>query len=101
MKLVEITDIDPQTRNIRTNEIFSWDSMTDVFQLVGESKALNDIMVTRAWTPQDLKEELMYRQKVLDFLARNNITDYSAISTIIYEYSINSQKVLKKLKIIE
>jgi flagellar protein FlaI len=101
MKLVEITDIDPQTRNIRTNEIFSWDSMTDVFQLVGESKALNDIMVTRAWTPQDLKEELMYRQKVLDFLARNNITDYSAISTIIYEYSINAQKVLKKLKIIE
>jgi len=101
MKLVEITDIDPQTRNIRTNDIFSWDSMTDEFQLVGESKALNDIMITRAWTHQDLKEELKHRQKVLDFLARNNITDYYTISTIIYEYSINPQKVLKKLKITE
>jgi len=48
--MVEITDIDPQTRNIRTNDIFNWDSMTDTFQKVGESKAVNDIMVKRAWT---------------------------------------------------
>jgi flagellar protein FlaI len=99
-KLVEITDIDPQTRNIRTNDIFSWDSMTDTFQRVGESKALNDIMIQRALNPQEVKHELILRQKILDFLVRNNITEYNAISTIIYEYSINPEKVLKKLKII-
>jgi flagellar protein FlaI len=101
LKLVEITDIDPTTRNIRTNDIFSWDSMTDTFQRVGESKALNEIMLRRAWTIRDLKNELMYRQKILEFLARNNITDYHAVSTIIYEYSINPEKVLQKLKIIK
>jgi flagellar protein FlaI len=99
-KMVEITDIDPQTRNIRTNDIFSWDSMTDTFQRVGESKALNDIMIQRALNPQEVKHELILRQKILDFLVRNNITEYNAISTIIYEYSINPEKVLKKLKII-
>lgn len=101
LKLVEITDIDPQTRNIRTNDIFSWDAMSDTFQRVGESKALNEIMTKRAWTIQELKKELMYRQKVMEFLSRNNITEYGAVSTIIYEYSINPEKVLKKLKIIE
>jgi flagellar protein FlaI len=100
-KLVEITDIDPQTRNIRTNDIFSWESMTDRFQRVGESKALNDIMTTRAMNQKEIKRELIVRQKILDFLAMNNITEYNTISTIIYEYSINPEKVLKKLKIIE
>ncbi|MCL7413598.1 MAG: Flp pilus assembly complex ATPase component TadA [ANME-2 cluster archaeon] len=101
LKLVEITDIDPQTRNIRTNEIFSWDSMTDVFQRVGESKAIKEIMTTRAWTDKDVKRELMYREKIIDFLVRNNILDYNTVSTVIYEYSIDPEKVLKKLKIIE
>ena len=101
LKLVEITDIDPQTRNIRTNEIFSWDSMTDTFQRVGESKALNDIMTTRAWTEQDVKRELTHREKIIDFLVRNNILDYNTVSTVIYEYSIDPEKVLQKLKIIE
>jgi flagellar protein FlaI len=98
---VEITDIDPQTRNIRTNDIFSWESMTDRFQRVGESKALNDIMITRAMNQKEIKRELIVRQKILEFLAMNNITEYNTISTIIYEYSINPEKVLKKLKIIE
>ena len=101
MKLVEITDIDPHTRNIRTNEIFEWDSMTDTFQRVGESKALNEIMTKRAWTEKDLKKELVYREKIMDFLARNNILDYNTVSTVIYEYSIDPEKVLRKLKIIE
>ncbi len=100
-KLVEIIDIDPQTRNIRTNDIFNWDSMTDTFQKVSESKAINDIMVKRAWNTQEVHKELKYRKKVLDFLSRNNITDYEAVSTIIYEYSIDPEKVLKNLKILE
>jgi flagellar protein FlaI len=101
LKMVEITDIDPQTRNIRTNDIFNWDSMTDEYQQVGESKALNDIMIRRAWSPKDLKLELKYRQMVLEFLAVNKIVDYNTVSTIIYEYFMNPDKVLKKLKIIE
>ncbi|MDF1557500.1 MAG: ATPase, T2SS/T4P/T4SS family [ANME-2 cluster archaeon] len=100
-KIVEITDIDPQTRNIRTNDIFNWDSMSDTFQRVGESKALNEIMTKRAWSVQELKKELKHREKILDFFSRNNILDYNAVSTIIYEYSINPEKVLKKLKIAE
>ncbi|KAF5420129.1 MAG: flagellar protein FlaI, partial [Candidatus Methanocomedens sp.] len=100
-KMVEIIDIDPQSRNIRTNDIFNWDSMTDTFQKVGESKAVNDIMVKRAWNIQEVRRELKYREKVLEFLSRNHITDYEAVSTIIYEYSIDPEKVLNKLKIKE
>lgn len=99
MKLVEITDIDPTTRNIRTNDIFAWDALTDKFHCVGESKAMNEIMVRRGWSMAELKKELMNRQKILEFMVNNKITDFSAISTIIHDYQVTPEKVLKKLNI--
>ncbi len=99
MKLVEITDIDPTTRNIRTNDIFVWDPLTDKFMRVGESKALNEIMIRRGWNPGDLKNELVNRQKILEFMVSNKITDFNAISTIIHDYQLTPDKILKKLNI--
>ncbi len=99
MKLVEITDIDPTTRNIRTNDIFIWDPLTDKFLRVGESKALNEIMVRRGWNLLQLKKELSNRQKILEFMVNNKITDFHAISTIIHDYQSTPEKVLTKLNI--
>jgi flagellar protein FlaI len=99
MKLVEITDIDPTTRNIRTNDIFVWDPLTDRFHRVGESKALNDILVRRGWNNSDLKKELSNRQKILEFMVNNKITDFNAIATIIHDYQVTPDRVLKNLNI--
>jgi len=99
MKLVEITDIDPTTRNIRTNDIFVWDALTDKFNRVGESKALNEIMIRRGWNIGDMKKELFNRQKILEFMVNNKITDFNAIATIIHDYQVTPDKVLKKLMI--
>lgn len=99
MKLVEITDIDPATRNIRTNDIFAWDALTDKFHRVGESKAVNEIMIRRGWSTADLKRELINRQKILEFMINNKITDFNAISTIIHDYQVTPDKVLTKLGI--
>ncbi|MCX9028799.1 MAG: ATPase, T2SS/T4P/T4SS family [Candidatus Methanoperedens sp.] len=99
MKLVEITDIDPTTRNIRTNDIFVWDALTDKFNRVGESKALHEIMIRRGWNIGDLNKELMNRQKILEFMVNNKISDFNAIATIIHDYQVTPDKVLKKLLI--
>ncbi len=99
MKLVEITDIDPTTRNIRTNDIFAWDALTDKFHRVGESKALNEIMIRRGWSNSELKKELVNRQKILEFMVNNKITDFNAISTIIHDYQVSPEKIVKKLNI--
>jgi len=99
MKLVEITDIDPTTRNIRTNDIFTWDPLTDKFHRVGESKMLNEVMIRRGWNIGDLKRELSNRQEILEFMVNNKISDFNAIATIIHDYHVTPDKVLKKLNI--
>ncbi len=99
MKLVEITDIDPTTKNIRTNDIFVWDPLSDKFIRTGESKALNEIMIRRGWSLSELKKELMNRQKILEFMVNNKISDFNAISTIIHDYQATPEKILTKLNI--
>lgn len=99
MKIVEITDIDPTTKNIRTNDIFVWDALTDSFLRVGESKALNDIMIRRGWSTKDLEIELTNRQRILEYMVKNKITDFNSISSIIHNYQTTPDKVLKKLNI--
>ena len=101
MKLVEITDIDPTTRNIRTNDIFSWDALTDTFVRVGESKAMNDIMIRRGWNIQQLKKDISYREQILQFMVDNKITDFNAIFTMIHDYHSTPEKVIKQLKLDE
>ncbi len=98
-KIVEITDIDPVTKNIRTNDIFVWNPMNDVIERVGESKALKDIEARRGWTANELKAELVRRQKVLEYLIDNKINDFKAIATIIHAYESTPEKVVEKLGI--
>ncbi|MEA1870247.1 MAG: ATPase, T2SS/T4P/T4SS family [Euryarchaeota archaeon] len=96
-KIVEITDIDPSTKNIRTNDVFVWNPMNDVIERVGESKALKDIETRRGWTTHELKAELVRRQKVLEYLIDNKINDFKAIATIIHAYESTPEKVMEKL----
>ncbi len=100
IKLVEIVDIDPNTRNIRTNDIFVWDSESDKFIRTGESKALFDIKMRRGWGQDKVNQELHYRQMVLEYMADNNITDFQEISDIINAYQSTPEKILKKLKLV-
>ncbi|TQD24434.1 type II/IV secretion system ATPase subunit [Methanolobus vulcani] len=100
IKLVEIVDIDPNTRNIRTNDIFVWDSESDMFIRTGESKALFDIKMRRGWAQGKVDQELYYRQKVLEYMVNNGITDFQEISDIINAYQSTPEKILKKLQLV-
>ena len=99
VKIVEIIDIDPITKNIITNDIFAWNAAKDEIEHVGESKALKDIQMRRGWTVRDVKTELANRQKVLEYLVDNDITDFNEIATIIHAYESTPEKVLQKLGI--
>ncbi|WMW23109.1 ATPase, T2SS/T4P/T4SS family [Methanolobus mangrovi] len=99
IKLVEIIDIDPNTRNIRTNDIFVWDSESDMFIRTGESKALFDIKMRRGWGQGRIDQELYYRQKILEHMVSNDVTDFQEISDIINAYQSTPEKVLRKLKL--
>jgi len=99
MKLVEIQDIDPNTRNIRTNDVFVWNSSTDRFDKAGESQVLNEVSQRRAWSKKELQQELIRRQRVLEYMLKNNIRDFHQVAAIIQAYAVKPDRVLEKLQI--
>jgi flagellar protein FlaI len=99
MKLVEINDIDPNTRNIRTNDIFSWNAVTDKFDRMGESRVLTEIAQRRAWSKRELNVELSRRQRILEYMLNNNIREFRQIAAIIHAYAVKPDRVLEKLGI--
>ena len=101
MKLVEINDIDPNTRNIRTNDIFVWNSSTDKFDRIGDSRVLTEIAQRRAWSKRELNNELGRRQRVIEYMLNNNVREFKQIAAIIHAYSVKPDRVLEKLGIKE
>ena len=97
MALVEITDIDPSTKMLKSVEVFRWEPSTDSYPNVGMSKALEDIRIRRAWSMQELKVQLKNRQLVLEYMLESNITKFEDIATIIYAFQANPQKILEKI----
>ncbi|WP_236622682.1 type II/IV secretion system ATPase subunit [Methanococcoides methylutens] len=100
LKVVEIIDIDPNTRNVRTNDVFAWDSSTDTFNRTGDSKALMDIRMRRGWGAMDVNRELANRQRILEYMVDNDIEDFKQISGIINAYQSTPEKVLKELDLL-
>jgi len=100
LKLVEIVDIDPNTHNIRTNDVFVWDSNTDSFHRTGESKALMDIRIHRGWNATDVNKELKNRQRILEYMMDKDINNFKQISNIINTYQSNPGKIMKELDLL-
>ncbi|HMK47297.1 MAG TPA: ATPase, T2SS/T4P/T4SS family [Methanocella sp.] len=99
MKLVEIQDIDPNTRNIRTNDVYNWNASTDRFDRIGDSAVVAEIAQRRAWNKKDLAQELLRRQRVLEYMVKSNIRDFHQVSAIIQAYAVKPDRVLEKLQI--
>ncbi|MFP4655532.1 MAG: type II/IV secretion system ATPase subunit [Methanohalobium sp.] len=97
LKIVEIVDIDPNTRNLRTNDIFVWDSSRDTFQRTGESQCIYEIQQRRGWNAAQIREELRYRQQILDYMVDNDIRNFKEISEIIKSYQATPEKLLQKI----
>ncbi|HUL62576.1 MAG TPA: type II/IV secretion system ATPase subunit, partial [Methanocella sp.] len=101
MKLVEINDLDPNSRNIRTNDVYAWNSGTDRFDRVGESRILAEIAQRRAWSRKEIMQEITRRQRVLEYMVKGNIRDFHQVAAIIQAYAVKPDRVLDKLQIKE
>jgi flagellar protein FlaI len=101
IKLVEINDLDPNTRNIRTNDVYAWNSGTDRFDRVGESRIMAEIAQRRAWSRKEIQQEITRRQRVLEYMVKGNIRDFHQVAAIIQAYAVKPDRVLDKLQIKE
>ncbi|MDY6930455.1 MAG: ATPase, T2SS/T4P/T4SS family [Halobacteriota archaeon] len=98
LALVEITGIDPRTDNIRINEVFKWNPVSDNFERVGDSQILREIMTSRGWNAVELNNELKNREKVLRYMIDKDLKDYRKVAPVIQKYFMNPKKLLEEIE---
>lgn len=97
-QIVEILDIDPRTNELITNEVFKWRSATDEISYSGKSYILEEIMESKGWTDNRMREELKRRQEVLEWMRIKKIRHYKDVSKILISYHRDPEAVIEKVR---
>ena len=98
VKIVEMIDIDPRTKELITNEVFSWDSINDTFKYSGRSYLLEEIRVETNMSKYEIQQELNNRVKIINWMVKNNLNSIRDVVQILNEYKDNPEEILKRVE---
>ena len=94
-ELVEIVGLDPHTREILTNQVFTWNPATDEFEFSGVSYVLERIQMERNMTESDMREEFDRRKRVIRWLVDKKIRALDEVGRIIATYYRNPDVIMR------
>jgi len=96
-RIIEIIDIDPLTKEIITNEVFSWDPVTDTFKYSGRSYILEKIRSNLSISRDEIMKELNRRIKLVSWLIRRGQVSFRESAQIIEEYRERPDELLERV----
>jgi len=95
----EMIELDPETKDFVTNEVYRWNVKDDAFSYSGRSYVLDRIMESLGRSEEEIREELDRRRLVLEWMAKNNIRKYNEVATVIREYYANPDRVYRRARL--
>lgn len=98
VEITEIVDLDPTTKQLITNKVFTRDSVNDSFQFLGRSFLIHRIRETTGVSVEDSWAEIEKRETVIRWLVKRQIKHYRDVTSIIHEYYATPDKVYEKAK---
>jgi flagellar protein FlaI len=87
--ITEILDIEKDTRNLLTNDSFTWDARTDSFNFSGRSFLLEAVAKANGKDIDDVMKEIGRKEAYLKMMDRRNITFYKDVSKAINSYYVD------------
>jgi len=97
-QIIEILDIDPRTNELITNEVFRWHPATDEITYSGKSYVLEEIMESRGWDEERMREELKMRQEVLEWMRIKKIRNFRDVGNILVQYYRDPAGTMEKIR---
>jgi flagellar protein FlaI len=98
-EVVEIESVDPKTEEVSTNSIFRWEPSTDTYKWVNKSIMLERLVHTKGGDLEEAYAEIERRRRILDWMDKNEITDYKEVTDIINRYYKEPEGFLKEIGI--
>jgi len=96
--LTEIVGMDPETGELITNSVFSWNPADDSFNYSGHSYIFEKVRTLKNWSPREIEREWRRRVDILEYMKKIEVTHYRQVARIISTYYKNPDKVMKEVR---
>ena len=96
--LTEIVGIDPETNELITNSVYSWNPADDTFNYSGHSYVYEKVRMARNWAPREMEREIKRRVDILEYMKKTGIDNHRKVATIISAYYKDPDKVMKEVR---
>jgi flagellar protein FlaI len=95
--IVEILDIEKDTKNLLTHDVFAWEPKDDRQAFSGRSFLIEDVARAAGRSSDSLLEEMRRKERYLKLMDKKGITNYEAVSKAINDYYVDPVTALLEL----
>jgi flagellar protein FlaI len=95
--LTEIVGIDPETNELITNSVFTWNPADDTFNYSGHSYVYEKIRTARNWTPREMEREVRRRVEILEYL-KKGAANYKEVAKVISAYYKYPDRLMEEVR---
>jgi len=96
--LTEIVGLDPETNELITNSVYTWNPADDTFNYSGHSYVYEKVRIARNWSPREMEREIKRRVDILEYMKKVAIDNHRKVATIISAYYKDPEKVMKEVR---
>jgi flagellar protein FlaI len=96
--LTEIVGIDPETNELITNSVYTWNPADDTFNYSGHSYVYEKVRMARNWSPREMEREIKRRVDILEYMKKIGMDSHRKVATIISAYYKDPEKVMKEVR---
>ncbi|MBS3748915.1 MAG: type II/IV secretion system ATPase subunit [Candidatus Thermoplasmatota archaeon] len=93
MKIVELLNIDSETKEVLTNTVFEWNPQENLFSFSGKSYILEQIRTQLDMSANDMSQEIQQRVDILSWLRKYHIREFTDVTKILAKYAETPEKV--------
>ncbi len=93
-QITEIVGLDPNTREILTNEVFHWEPATDEFIFSGVSYSLERIAAENGLDSDQVLAEMDDRRRVIEWMVKMEVREYKIVAEIINAFFFDKKKIM-------
>lgn len=99
VQLTEVLGIDPSSGEIDLNDVYRWDARTDSFTYSGRSQTIERLAERAGAAADTVREELLRRKTVLDYMVKKNIRRYHDVGGVIRDYYADPAKTFERARL--
>ena len=96
--VTEILEIDPNTKELLTNDTFRWEPSNDSFTYLGRSFVLEEISQRSGKTLEGLIEELRRKESYLRLMEKLHLSYFRHVSRAIADYYVDPVEAVGRLE---